>query len=59
MDIYLQGLTLGLAYCAPIGLQNLFVITKYKGVDPEVYSGIDDNVYPRPITCTLGLVATF
>ena len=26
MDIYLQGLTLGLAYCAPIGLQNLFVI---------------------------------
>ena len=40
-------------------VQNLFVITKYKGVDPEVYSGIDDNVYPRPITCTLGLVATF
>ena len=26
MDIYLQGLTLGLAYVAPIGLQNLFVI---------------------------------
>ena len=26
MDIYRQGLTLGLAYCAPIGLQNLFVI---------------------------------
>ncbi|MGN0710388.1 MAG: LysE/ArgO family amino acid transporter [Anaerovoracaceae bacterium] len=26
MNIYLQGLTIGLAYCAPIGLQNLFVI---------------------------------
>ena len=26
MSIYLQGLTMGLAYVAPIGLQNLFVI---------------------------------
>ena len=26
MKIYLQGLTMGLAYVAPIGLQNLFVI---------------------------------
>lgn len=26
MHIYLQGLTIGLAYVAPIGLQNLFVI---------------------------------
>lgn len=26
MDIYLQGLLLGLAYVAPIGMQNLFVI---------------------------------
>ncbi len=26
MEIYLQGLTMGLAYVAPIGLQNLFVI---------------------------------
>ena len=26
MDIYLLGLTMGLAYVAPIGLQNLFVI---------------------------------
>ena len=26
MDIYFQGLTLGLAYVAPIGMQNLFVI---------------------------------
>ncbi len=40
-------------------VQNPFVITKYKGNDPEVFSGIDSNAYPRPVTFTLGLVATF
>ena len=35
--------------------QNVFVITKYTGIDPEVYSGIDNNTYPRPRTYTLGL----
>ena len=39
--------------------QNPFVITKYKGIDPEVFSGCDDNVYPRPVTFTLGVIATF
>lgn len=39
--------------------QNPFVITKYKGVDPEVFDGRDDNVYPRPVTFTLGLIANF
>lgn len=40
-------------------VQNPFVITKYKGVDPEVFGGIDNSVYPRAITYSLGLVATF
>ena len=42
-------------------VQNPFVITKYKGLDPEVsYSkGIDNSVYPRPITFSLGVVASF
>ncbi len=42
-------------------VQNPFVITKYKGLDPElVYQqGIDGSVYPRPITFTLGVVANF
>ncbi len=40
-------------------VQNPFVITKYNGLDPEVFSGIDNNAYPRPVTFTLGLVATF
>lgn len=39
--------------------QNPFVITKYKGLDPEVFDGRDANVYPRPVTFTLGLIATF
>ena len=40
-------------------VQNPFVITSYKGLDPEVFSGVDNNVYPRPVSFTLGLVATF
>ena len=40
-------------------VQNPFVITDYSGLDPEVFDGIDNNVYPRPVTYTLGLVATF
>jgi iron complex outermembrane receptor protein len=33
-----------------IGVQNAFIITKYSGLDPEVYGGIDSNIYPRPRT---------
>ncbi len=40
-------------------VQNPFVITKYSGLDPEVFSGIDKNVYPRPVTFSLGVVAQF
>jgi TonB-linked SusC/RagA family outer membrane protein len=29
-------------------VQNVFVVTKYDGVDPEIGSGIDNNFYPRP-----------
>lgn len=36
-------------------VQNVFVITKYTGLDPEVASGIDNNLYPRPRTFSLGL----
>ena len=35
--------------------QNVFVISKYKGVDPEIYNGIDYTLYPRPRTYSLGL----
>ncbi len=36
-------------------VQNVFVITKYPGIDPEVSSGIDANTYPRPRIYSLGL----
>lgn len=36
-------------------VQNAFVITKYSGLDPEVASGIDNGVYPKPRVFTLGL----
>lgn len=38
-----------------LNCQNVFVITKYSGLDPEIFSGIDNNLYPRPRTYTLGL----
>ena len=40
-------------------VQNPFVITKYKGIDPESAGGIDSGVYPRATTYTFGLVASF
>ena len=40
-------------------VQNICTITKYSGIDPEVYSGIDGTVYPRPRTFTLGLKFNF
>ena len=38
---------------------NVFTITKYKGIDPEVESGIDNNMYPRPFTVQVGLNLNF
>ena len=40
-------------------VQNPFIISKYKGIDPEVSSGIDSNPYPRPISFQLGLNLNF
>jgi iron complex outermembrane receptor protein len=36
------------------GVQNVFTVTKYKGIDPEINDGIDNNGYPRPRTFTIG-----
>jgi hypothetical protein len=40
-------------------VQNVFVITDYSGLDPEVFGGIDNNIYPRPRTFVLGLNLNF
>jgi len=39
--------------------QNVFTITKYKGLDPEVFGGIDNTIYPRPRTFVLGASLQF
>ena len=36
-------------------VENAFVITNYSGLDPEVFGGIDNNVFPRPRTFLLGI----
>lgn len=39
--------------------QNVFTITKYKGLDPEVGGGIDNSMYPRPLVFLMGLNLNF
>ena len=64
-----ENITLGYTWPSLLGnqlrlrvygaVQNPFVITKYTGLGPENSDGIDRDLYPRSITGTLGVVATF
>ncbi|NEW79813.1 MAG: SusC/RagA family TonB-linked outer membrane protein, partial [Gelidibacter sp.] len=36
------------------GVQNVFTITNYSGLDPEIYGGIDNTIYPRARTFLMG-----
>ena len=38
---------------------NVFTITKYDGLDPEVANGFDSNMYPRPFSVIVGLNLNF
>ena len=40
-------------------VSNVATITGYKGIDPEIFSGIDNNMYPRPRTYILGVKFNF
>ncbi|SFK35573.1 SusC/RagA family TonB-linked outer membrane protein [Proteiniphilum acetatigenes] len=42
-----------------LAVQNPFVFTKYQGLDPEVFGGVDNNFYPRPVTILFGLNVNF
>ena len=42
-----------------LSAQNVFTITKYKGVEPEIVGGIDGNFYPNPRIFILGLNLNF
>lgn len=39
--------------------QNVFTATKYSGLDPEIYGGVDNSLYPRPRIFTLGVNLQF
>ena len=42
------------------GVQNVLIITKYKGIDPEVFNnGVDGTIFPRARMFMLGFNANF
>jgi len=41
------------------GVQNVLILTKYDGIDPEKFNGIDGAVYPRARTFLFGVNANF
>jgi iron complex outermembrane receptor protein len=43
-----------------VSIQNVFVITKYSGLDPELANdGVDNTIYPRPRIYSLGMNLDF
>ena len=40
-------------------VQNVFTLSEYDGLDPEIFGGIDNNFYPRPRIFTLGFNINF
>ncbi len=62
----MDNITLGYTFDRPIkkfasnsirlwaGMQNVFILSDYSGLDPEVFNGIDNNIYPRPRTILIG-----
>jgi iron complex outermembrane receptor protein len=65
MDNLNIGYDFGRVFNKSVGLtanlyvQNVFIITNYPGIDPEVINGIDANTYPRPRIYSLGLNLNF
>ena len=54
-DIFSEGSSLRIYGMA----QNVFVITDYSGVDPEIFGNIDNGFYQRPKIYSLGLNFNF
>jgi TonB-linked SusC/RagA family outer membrane protein len=42
-----------------VNVQNAFIITKYRGLDPEVFGGIDNTLYTRPRVFVLSVNLDF
>ena len=65
MDYFTLGYNFGNQFSdkfrlnAALTINNVFVYTKYSGMDPEVVGGIDNNLYPRPRIYSLNLTIDF
>ena len=74
MDVFVENasflridnITLGYTFDKPkinarlfATVSNPIVISKYSGLDPEVFGGIDRNIYPRSLTAIVGVSLHF
>ncbi|MFT3980782.1 MAG: TonB-dependent receptor [Ferruginibacter sp.] len=65
MDNFTVGYNIGKVFNSKANLrvngavQNVFIITKYSGLDPESTYGMDQNLYPRPRTYSVGFNLDF
>jgi iron complex outermembrane receptor protein len=62
----IDNITLGYSFNKPkvqgrayVTVSNPCVFSKYKGLDPEVGGGIDNNIYPRSMTTVMGISLQF
>ena len=62
----IDNITLGYSFAkskisgrAYVTVQNPCVFSGYSGLDPEVWGGIDNNIYPRSMSTVLGLSLQF
>lgn len=58
-NLFKGGNYKGLSGRIYVAATNVFTVTKYEGIDPEVPGGIDNNIYPRPFTVQMGLNINF
>ena len=62
----IDNITLGYTFKKPnlnarvfATVSNPCVFSKYRGLDPEVFGGIDNNIYPRSMTTVIGVSMQF
>jgi iron complex outermembrane receptor protein len=58
-DLFKQGRYHGISGRVYTTVTNVFTITKYDGIDPEVFDGNDNQVYPRPFSLIIGVNMNF
>lgn len=58
-NLFRSGNWNGLGGRAYVTASNVFTITKYDGIDPEINNGWDNNIYPRPFSVIVGLNLNF